>query len=228
MTDLTLKLTTAPAPTRQAANPAAAAWGGDGFGFNDFLDLINPLQHVPGVSTLYRAVTGDAIADEARFIGHIVYGGPLGLIAATAETLATDRDGRGVSENLAAWWSGEAGTTVAAHRPGPPTTLQAPRDRRANGADPADRTLAPVPPANPENTTALTANSVGLQQVRGDLLDAFIQRQNSDLAATSKTPRAAAAAPLAPPPPAGGADGAQLAQWMMHALERYRQQTGRR
>ena len=228
MTDLTLKPTTAPAPTRPTADPASAGWGGDGFGFNDFLDLINPLQHVPGVSTLYRAVTGDAIADEARFIGHIVYGGPLGLIAATAETLATDRDGRGLSENLAAWWGGEAETAVAARRPGPPTALHAPRDGAATGAAAADRALAPTPPATPKSATALTAESAGLQQVRGDLLDAFIQRQNSAPAATSKTPGAAAAAPLAPPPTAGGADGAQLAQWMMHALDRYRQQAGQR
>ena len=228
MTDLTLKPTTAPAPTRPTADPASAGWGGDGFGFNDFLDLINPLQHVPGVSTLYRAVTGDAIADEARFIGHIVYGGPLGLIAATAETLATDRDGRGLSENLAAWWGGEAETAVAARRPGPPTALQAPRDSAATGAAAADRALAPTPPATPKSAAALTAESASLQQVRGDLLDAFIQRQNSAPAATSKTPGAAAAAPLAPPPTAGGADGAQLAQWMMHALDRYRQQAGQR
>ena len=228
MTDLTLKPTTAPAPTRPTADPAPAGWGGDGFGFNDFLDLINPLQHVPGVSTLYRAVTGDAIADEARFIGHIVYGGPLGLIAATAETLATDRDGRGLSENLAAWWGGEAETAVAARRPGPPTALHAPRDSAATGAAAADRALAPTPPATPKSAAALTAESASLQQVRGDLLDAFIQRQNNAPPATSKTPGAAAAAPLAPPPTAGGADGAQLAQWMMHALDRYRQQAGQR
>ena len=228
MTDLTLKPTTAPAPTRPTADPAPAGWGGDGFGFNDFLDLINPLQHVPGVSTLYRAVTGDAIADEARFIGHIVYGGPLGLIAATAETLATDRDGRGLSENLAAWWGGEAETAMAARRPDPPTNLHAPRDGAATGEAAANRALAPIPPATPKSAAALTAESAGLQQVRGDLLDAFIQRQNSAPAATSKTPGAAAAAPLAPPPTAGGADGAQLAQWMMHALDRYRQQAGQR
>ena len=228
MTDLTLKPTTAPVPTRPTANSAPAGWGADGFGFNDFLDLINPLQHVPGVSTLYRAVTGDAIADEARFIGHIVYGGPLGLIAATAETLATDRDGRGLSENLAAWWGGEAESALAAQRPDPSTALHAPRDGAATGAAAADRALAPTPPATPKSAAALTAESAGFQQVRGDLLDAFIQRQNSAPAATSKTPGAVAAAPLAPPPTAGGTDGAQLAQWMMHALDRYRQQAGQR
>ena len=228
MTDLTLKPTTAFAPTPMAADPAPADWGGDGFGFNDFLDLINPLQHVPGVSTLYRAVTGDAIADEARFIGHIVYGGPLGLIAATAETLATDRDGRGLSENLAAWWGGETETALAARPPGPPTALHTPRDGAATRAGPADHALAPAPPATPKSAAALTPETADLQQIKGDLLDAFIQRENNAPAPTSKILGAATAVPLAPPPTANGANGTQLAHWMMLALDRYRQQAGQR
>ena len=225
MTDLTLKPTTAPAPTRPTADPASAGWGGDGFGFNDFLDLINPLQHVPGVSTLYRAVTGDAIADEARFIGHIVYGGPLGLIAATAETLATDRGGRGLSENLAAWWGGEAETAVAARRPGPPTALHAPRDSAATGAAAADLALAPTPPATPKSAalTAESAFATGQGRPFGCFHPTPKQRPGGHL----EDPRGGGRA-LAPPPTAGGADGAQLAQWMMHALDRYRQQAGQR
>ena len=37
------------------------AFGPDGFTFLDMLDIINPLQHIPVVSTLYRAITGDTI-----------------------------------------------------------------------------------------------------------------------------------------------------------------------
>ena len=36
-------------------------FGKDGFTFFDFLDVINPLQHIPVVSTLYRSLTGDEI-----------------------------------------------------------------------------------------------------------------------------------------------------------------------
>ncbi|MBT5013959.1 MAG: hypothetical protein HON02_05865, partial [Rhodospirillaceae bacterium] len=35
------------------------AFGADGFTFLDFLDIINPLQHIPVVGSLYRDMTGD-------------------------------------------------------------------------------------------------------------------------------------------------------------------------
>ena len=229
MTDLTFNPTAAaqPAPpAKTAAAPAAAGWGGDGFGFNDFLDLINPLQHLPGVSTIYRAVTGDRIADEARFIGHIVYGGPVGLIAATAETMATDADGRGMSEDLAAWWRGDEGETAVATgaaKPGAETAIE-------TSAETAQQAMAPAAGA----AGAPAAPAAGLQQVNGSLLDAFIERQNVPPAPAGRAPSALASAhatpnaPLAPPPPVGAADGAKLAQWMMHALDRYHQQAAQR
>ena len=37
-------------------------WGEDGFDFWDVLDVINPLQHIPFVNTLYREMTGDETA----------------------------------------------------------------------------------------------------------------------------------------------------------------------
>ena len=48
-------------------NSASNFWGDDGFSFGDILDLINPLQHIPIVGTIYRAVTGDdpLIRDES-------------------------------------------------------------------------------------------------------------------------------------------------------------------
>lgn len=38
------------------------------FGFDDFLDIINPLQHIPLISVGYRALTGDEIYGAARLI----------------------------------------------------------------------------------------------------------------------------------------------------------------
>ncbi len=50
---------TAPAPQVPAADTADEGFfGSDGLKFDDFLDLINPLQHLPIISTFYRAVTG--------------------------------------------------------------------------------------------------------------------------------------------------------------------------
>lgn len=38
------------------------------FGFDDFIDIVNPLQHIPLVNIAYRAVTGDEIYGAARLV----------------------------------------------------------------------------------------------------------------------------------------------------------------
>ncbi len=46
--------------------------------FGDVLDTINPLQHIPIVSSIYRAVTGEQIRPVARVVGDIIYGAGIG------------------------------------------------------------------------------------------------------------------------------------------------------
>lgn len=56
---------------------------GNGLGFRDIVDIINPFQHLPLIGEIYRNVTGDQISDGARHAGHALYGlalgGPLGM-----------------------------------------------------------------------------------------------------------------------------------------------------
>jgi hypothetical protein len=54
------------------------------FSFSDLLDTVNPLQHIPVVSSIYRAVTGEKINPVARVAGDILYGGMLGGVSALA------------------------------------------------------------------------------------------------------------------------------------------------
>src|SRR5690349_12138760 len=49
-------------------------WGKDGFSFGALLDAINPLQHIPVVSTIYRAATGDTIGPAPRIMGGALFG----------------------------------------------------------------------------------------------------------------------------------------------------------
>lgn len=51
-----------------------------GLGFGDLLDVINPLEHIPVVSYVYRKLTGHTQAEGAEIAGDGLYGGPLGLI----------------------------------------------------------------------------------------------------------------------------------------------------
>lgn len=56
-------------------------WGKDGFNFRDLIDIINPLQHIPFVSSLYRNLTGDELSTGARLIGGTALGGVTGSLA---------------------------------------------------------------------------------------------------------------------------------------------------
>lgn len=58
------------------------------FGFLDFLDIINPLQHIPVVSTIYQHVTGDTIKPAAEIFGGALFGGPVGAMAGAVTTIA--------------------------------------------------------------------------------------------------------------------------------------------
>lgn len=50
--------------------------------FGDFVDMVNPLQHIPLVSSVYRSITGDTINPVARIVGDMMYSAPLGLASA--------------------------------------------------------------------------------------------------------------------------------------------------
>src|SRR3546814_621509 len=75
--------------------------------FGDFLDIINPLQHIPVVSTLYRAITGDEISPHARILGDTLFGGPTGFLSSIANVLYEEIAGEDVGETVIALFTGE-------------------------------------------------------------------------------------------------------------------------
>lgn len=77
------------------------------FTFGDFLDIINPLQHIPVVSTLYREITGDEISPHARILGDTLFGGPSGFVAAAANVFFEEVAGGDIGESVLAFFSGE-------------------------------------------------------------------------------------------------------------------------
>jgi hypothetical protein len=85
-------------------------FGPDGkFGWDDFLDFINPLQHIPGIAQIYRAVTGDEIHGAATLLGAIPFGplGGIGMIGVVAELAVKDVTGKDIGGNLQAMVFGE-------------------------------------------------------------------------------------------------------------------------
>jgi len=73
-----------------------------GFSFGDLLDVINPLQHIPVISTLYRHLTGDEIGTPEKLAGDTLYGGPLGFLASLADTAFKAITGKDVGDTMLA------------------------------------------------------------------------------------------------------------------------------
>jgi len=62
--------------------------------FEDLLDIVNPLQHLPVVGTLYRAISGDKIGALPKIAGDALYGGLWGAVSALADTAFAAITGR--------------------------------------------------------------------------------------------------------------------------------------
>lgn len=74
--------------------------GPAGPSFKDVLDIVNPLQHIPFVSNIYRKVTGDEISSPARVIGATLFGGPISGALALADTAVKEQTGTSVTEKI--------------------------------------------------------------------------------------------------------------------------------
>jgi hypothetical protein len=147
------------------ADPIAAApsvnrgdnafWGEDGLQFGDVLDSINPLQHIPVVSSIYRKMTGDELAPGARIAGGSLFGGPVGFLSGLFNSAIEGATGKDIGGYvLGLLPGGDAPPTapalrVAAAEPTPANTPP------SAGTEQVAQTSA-APPTN-DNTLALAA-----------------------------------------------------------------------
>ncbi len=82
-------------------------FGNDGFTFLDFLDIINPLQHIPVISTLYREITDDTLDPGSRVLGSTLFFGPVGTVVSLANVLVDDATGKDMGEHVMAFFDNE-------------------------------------------------------------------------------------------------------------------------
>lgn len=71
----------------------------DEFSFGDIIDMVNPLQHLPVIGTLYRKFTGDTIKPMSDIIGGAIFGGPVGAVSSTVNAVVKSTTGRDITEN---------------------------------------------------------------------------------------------------------------------------------
>lgn len=182
------------------ADPCDPDTGGtnDSLGFADLLDVINPLQHIPVVSTLYRELTGDTISEAARMAGGAIWGGPAGVIGALANSITEGETGNDIGATAMAYLRGEeigpaaqdpAVIVAAAPQAGDvdltaPLTDSLPAGLAQFAAAGQAAAPAPVPAGNAGAVpgSALASAQPGSQEFSGSAasrLDAFIQRASA-------------------------------------------------
>ena len=85
--------------------------------FDQVLDMVNPLQHLPVVSTVYRAITGDEISGPARLVGGALFGGPVGFASAAANMVLEQATGGDLGDHAMAFIGATEDTPQVAAAP---------------------------------------------------------------------------------------------------------------
>jgi hypothetical protein len=176
-------------------------FGDDGFTIDDVIDVINPLQHIPVVSTVYRWLTGDTISPAAELAGGALYGGAVGF-AASAATIAVDGLTGGSTDQQvlvallgpSPFAANEADATAA---PELATAAAAPETATAAvelAQPPTSDVGGPTSRGAGLASTALNAPAPALQEIPAGLIESLSQAPNaaSDQGASALPPAASA------------------------------------
>jgi len=223
--------------TVNAARPAQSHfWAGNGFSFHDLLDTINPLQHLPVVSTIYRAITGDRPGNVAEIVGDGLFGGLLGLAAGVANVALKEATGKDVGDTLLGLVSGDGKPPAAPDEPAPASPDAAARPvsglARLKAVDtPPEPAAASADPVVPAAAPAVAAPGVkplpaGRTFIPIDLSERGILAMRAASAVHSPAP-----VPLALPPGAELASAANPVDYsarMKDGLDKYDAMLARR
>lgn len=96
-------------PDRKPVKPERtfSLWEKTEMSFGDFVDIINPLQHIPIVATIYRNMTGDAIGMVPRVIGGALWGRIGGFVAGVVNAFVDWFTGKDIGDHVYAVLFGE-------------------------------------------------------------------------------------------------------------------------
>ncbi|MBT4906232.1 MAG: hypothetical protein HN813_02650 [Rhodospirillaceae bacterium] len=112
--------------------------------FSTLLDIINPLQHIPLVSNLYREITGDQISPTASILGGGLFGGPIGLASASANAIFEQASGDDILGHALAAFSDVSGPDIAPQQAGTPIIHEQANASGHAAVDPAEDTAGDV------------------------------------------------------------------------------------
>ena len=182
-----------PAGSAAPSDMVSNFWGDDGFSFGDILDLINPLQHIPIIGTIYRAITGDQISTGSSILGGGLFGGIIGAGIAVVNAVIEEVTGGKIGEHIMAMFEAEETPQDA---PVALASAASPVEDGDGGAPAGDVRISDSPSPEPASATAPPA-----------AVPASAERQASLGAAAPRVTISKVPAPLIPPTPEVAATG---------------------
>lgn len=129
------------------------------FGFHDLLNMVNPLQHIPVVQNIYRAISGDTIEPESQAIGDTIYGGPMGGAMSIVNILVGAATGDDITGHLTrlAFGAAKPADDVRVATAATTTTTVLPPTSSAEMLDVGAGALAASPPPIPSGSVSAFA-----------------------------------------------------------------------
>ena len=110
-----------PAQTGSASvNAKDAAEPHESF-FHHLLDVVNPLQHLPVIGTIYRALTGEHLDPIEKIAGDTLYGGLWGAVSSVADVAFEAITGKSFEDTALALFKGDDRPRVASVRVAAPS-----------------------------------------------------------------------------------------------------------
>ena len=103
--DPALSATAASSSLPAAAETASKSSDWD-FSFHNLLSILNPLEHLPIVGTIYRAITGTHIGVPERIAGDALYGGLWGAVSGAADAAFEAITGKDFGSTVLALFTG--------------------------------------------------------------------------------------------------------------------------
>ena len=98
-------------PSLPAAAPKSSDWD---FSFHNLLSILNPLEHLPIVGTIYRAITDSHIGVPERIAGDALYGGLWGAVSGAADAAFEAITGKDFGATVLALFTGSHEKTAVA------------------------------------------------------------------------------------------------------------------
>jgi len=154
--------------------------------FHHLLDVINPLQHLPVIGTIYRAITGEHIGAVDKIAGDTLYGGLWGAVSSVADLAFEGFTGKSVEDTVVSWFKGDSASRVA--------QIAAPTITLAQSLPSSDTPALPSPAPTVASAQAVTPGilsfsaALSAKGITGDMAARALDAYRRALAGPAQAP----------------------------------------